>query len=72
MEMRCRNCTGIGGTEYILAVLETIPARERVEYAEQNAERLRAEYCNLHCPTRKFETKYHPVQPEPMFVGSRI
>lgn len=70
--MRCKNCTGIGGTEYIVSVLEHVPVSQRTDYVLMNAERLRTEYCQTMCPVRKFEAKYRKPEEEPMFVGSRI
>ena len=54
-------CTGIGEIQFIENLLVDIPHDERLDYIEQNAERLRDVYCSEVCPVVKFRRKYEAV-----------
>jgi hypothetical protein len=52
------NCTGIGEIQFMESLLAEIPKEERVDYVEQNAQKLRETYCETYCPVAKFRRKY--------------
>jgi hypothetical protein len=52
------SCTGIGVIEWERDALQDIPENQRIAYIEQNAQKLREQYCSEVCPVAKFRRKY--------------
>jgi hypothetical protein len=58
MECNLENCTGIGIIEWESEILAQFPKEKRILYIENNAERLREQYCREVCPVTKFRRRY--------------
>ena len=58
MKCNLESCTGTGIIEWESAILESFPKEKRILYIENNAERLREQYCSEVCPVAKFRRRY--------------
>jgi hypothetical protein len=60
------SCTGTAVIEWESQMLSHIPREQRFDYIEQNAERLREQYCREVCPVARFNRKYHSQGTKPV------